>query len=427
MKLTTPRGARAKDGNLAHAWIDTSGMLLLQAGFLCRHAGRAAQAPVGHPVPPVLGLAPGHDVDHVLVLAAGPGQGWRFTARNATLSTDLAAAISRETRRGCEVEIVANSAVGVTALVDLLADRPLDRFDAVILAVGLTEAIDGMSVSRWEGQLRRAVELLRGRTTVSSEMLVLGIPPVRNIPGFGRLLGGVAERHGRRLDRITETLCAGAERTSYLPTEANRPSDSESDIVVEARWLIGVATAVSRRLGLHYEIDGDRRRPQPNDDDQRSRLTVNGMPVTEAEMAVVFEEIIALAHRAFRIDKPTVSIARSRSGLPILRIGSDPLTWLGEATWHELALGIDAPLLVQDTREDDRFRDDPLVVGEPHVRFFAAIPADTPGHERLGAVCVFDSSPRRRVDDVNPEQLQEFIRMVQSEFTRLVLLMEDPR
>jgi diguanylate cyclase (GGDEF)-like protein/PAS domain S-box-containing protein len=58
----------------------------------------------------------------------------------------------------------------------------------------------------------------------------------------------------------------------------------------------------------------------------------------------------------------------------------------------------DEVLEVPDAREDPRFAHNPLVTGEPGVRFYAAAPVRTSGGHRLGAVCVLDREPRRLSD-----------------------------
>ncbi|GGS69036.1 hypothetical protein GCM10010156_29990 [Planobispora rosea] len=50
---------------------------------------------------------------------------------------------------------------------------------------------------------------------------------------------------------------------------------------------------------------------------------------------------------------------------------------------------------VPDARADPRFRDDPLVTGEPHLRFYAGAPLISGHGHALGTVCVADHQPRR--------------------------------
>jgi two-component sensor histidine kinase len=55
--------------------------------------------------------------------------------------------------------------------------------------------------------------------------------------------------------------------------------------------------------------------------------------------------------------------------------------------------------VVPDLTEDPRFAANPLVTGEPHLRFYAGAVLRTPDGVPLGALCVLDHVPRELTDD----------------------------
>lgn len=50
-------------------------------------------------------------------------------------------------------------------------------------------------------------------------------------------------------------------------------------------------------------------------------------------------------------------------------------------------------LIIQDTRKDIRFHDNPLVTGEPHIIFYAGVVLKTVDNLPLGTLCVIDNKP----------------------------------
>ncbi|MBM1174264.1 GAF domain-containing protein [Microvirga arabica] len=51
-------------------------------------------------------------------------------------------------------------------------------------------------------------------------------------------------------------------------------------------------------------------------------------------------------------------------------------------------------LVVPDARADERFKDNPVVTGEPCIRFYAGAPLVYDGEVRLGPLCLLDTKPR---------------------------------
>ncbi len=59
----------------------------------------------------------------------------------------------------------------------------------------------------------------------------------------------------------------------------------------------------------------------------------------------------------------------------------------------------DDVLEVPNARRDPRFRDNPLVVEQPRIRFYAGAPLEAPNGHKLGTLCVIDRVPRQLSDE----------------------------
>ena len=66
---------------------------------------------------------------------------------------------------------------------------------------------------------------------------------------------------------------------------------------------------------------------------------------------------------------------------------------------------------VPDATRDERFRDNELVTGEHHVRFYAGAPLITPDGLKLGTLCVIDREPRE-LNDAQRHALEALARQV---------------
>ncbi len=74
-------------------------------------------------------------------------------------------------------------------------------------------------------------------------------------------------------------------------------------------------------------------------------------------------------------------------------------------------------LIVPNTLQDARFVNNPLVISEPHIRFYAGAPLVTPDGFALGTLCIVDVVPR----ELSREQKQTLITLARQVVTQLEL------
>lgn len=66
-----------------------------------------------------------------------------------------------------------------------------------------------------------------------------------------------------------------------------------------------------------------------------------------------------------------------------------------ETSFCTHAIRQNALMVVEDAKQDVRFKENPLVVGGPKIRFYAGVPLEGDGGALIGTLCVIDTVPRR--------------------------------
>jgi GAF domain-containing protein len=107
-----------------------------------------------------------------------------------------------------------------------------------------------------------------------------------------------------------------------------------------------------------------------------------------------FDRIVAFAAEEFDVPIALISLVdgdrqwfKARTGLGVCQTPRSS-SFCGHAI---LARDV---LVVPDARLDERFFDNPMVVGEPHIRFYAGAPIELEDGHRLGTLCLIDTAPR---------------------------------
>lgn len=165
----------------------------------------------------------------------------------------------------------------------------------------------------------------------------------------------------------------------------------------------------------------------PKPENEASRLeTLRSYSLLDSLPEPEFDDITELA--SFICDTPISLISlvederqwfKSRVGLTAGETGR------AESFCAHL-LGTGETLVVEDTLTDSRFAANPLVLGQPGIRFYAGAPLIAPNGHVLGSLCVIDQKPRT----LSPQQLsalQALSRQVMSAFESRRRLLDNKR
>lgn len=132
--------------------------------------------------------------------------------------------------------------------------------------------------------------------------------------------------------------------------------------------------------------------PFPQDEAARLRL-LSQHGLLDATPDPFLDALVVTVARSFRAPMAAVSLIGRDDQFFKARVGLEPRSTKRDCSFCAHILWWPAPLVVLDTHEDERFADNPLVTGAPHLRFYAG----TPLHLRglcIGALCILDHRPR---------------------------------
>jgi sigma-B regulation protein RsbU (phosphoserine phosphatase) len=162
--------------------------------------------------------------------------------------------------------------------------------------------------------------------------------------------------------------------------------------------------------------------PAPVPVDEHDRLAdVRALKLLDTRPEERFDRIVRVAARIYNV--PIVYVAlvdsdrqwfKAKCGLHFDSTGRD-------VSFCAHAILGDGPLIIPDALEDERFRDNPLVVNPPHVRFYAGHPLRGPGGHNVGTLCLAAPVPRT-LDAAERATLSELAGLAEHELNLVDLI-----
>lgn len=137
-----------------------------------------------------------------------------------------------------------------------------------------------------------------------------------------------------------------------------------------------------------------------------------------------FDRYTRLASRLFGVPTALVSLVDSNRQWFKSRVGLDAPQTPRDVSFCGHAILNDDPLVINDAKEDPRFAQNPLVTGDPNIRFYVGAPLKGPSGHTLGTLCLIDSKPRT-FDAADLRDLTDLASLVEGEFAALEAVSTD--
>jgi two-component sensor histidine kinase len=171
---------------------------------------------------------------------------------------------------------------------------------------------------------------------------------------------------------------------------------------------------------------GDRDRAQ---DEARRLRTLREYRIMDTAPEPAFDRVTKLVADLFDAPIALVSLVddcrqwfKSSYGLDVAETHRD-------ISFCQYAVIDERPVVVPDAREDARFAENPLVTGDPFIRFYAGVPLRAYNGAVLGTLCIIDRAPRPALDARELERLEDFaaIIMAEADLRRTVIERDEAR
>lgn len=133
--------------------------------------------------------------------------------------------------------------------------------------------------------------------------------------------------------------------------------------------------------------------PIPPDETERLHL-LHALELLDSEAEPAFDLITRLVSQILHVPIALVSLVDENRQWFKSRVGLDATETPREFAFCAHTIMDRGPMLVQDATQDERFSDNPLVTGQPSIRFYAGMPIRSAGGLALGTLCAIDSKPR---------------------------------
>lgn len=163
----------------------------------------------------------------VLIIGDSSAAGVGVADQDQALAGQLCAELARQVR--VSWRLIARSGATTASTLATLEDVAPEKTDLVVLALGVNDTKNGVSLRAWEARYTTLLDQI-AEMYAPARVCVSGVPPLGDFPILPWPLRDVLGRRAALFDACLRQLCAERKETRYVPMQFDMdPSHMASD------------------------------------------------------------------------------------------------------------------------------------------------------------------------------------------------------
>ncbi|MFK8138921.1 MAG: PAS domain S-box protein [Bdellovibrionales bacterium] len=128
--------------------------------------------------------------------------------------------------------------------------------------------------------------------------------------------------------------------------------------------------------------------------EQKRLETLYGYEILDSDNEKQFDEITRTIATVCQCEFAMISFVDKDRQWFKSKVGTDMSEFPRDISFCDHTIANDGLLIIEDASKDSRFSDNPIVTGEPHLRFYAGASLVAPNGQKIGTLCITDTSPK---------------------------------
>ncbi len=350
----------------------------------------------------------------ILVIGNEYAVSWGVRSHTLGLPGQLANELSQRTGLGSEVDVVVDTGLSLQNLRESIAGRDIGAYDSVVILGGVGDAFRLLPRSRWKSDVEALLAEILAVTVEGTQITLCGIEPASSLSFCHARERGLADGWAETLNVISEAYCATQERVHYFAPVV--PSVRALDPTDLLRYRApNVYKAWAQRLSRHlipllHEPAVTTTAPAEGQQQSVARRleALAALDILYTPPEARFTQVVRRARDLFLTEAAVFSLLSDRHQWNKAISGAAATEYPIENSFCAIALESAGPFIVEDAWQD------PRIPFDTYVRFYAGVPISAPDGARIGALCVFDATPRD-ASTVDTRYLQELAAEIEEE------------